>query len=539
MERSLNEENVNKKNTAEVSALWEAAEHTPYGKYPETVEYTLGKISGANNSNLPVGETYENNAYTRYLKEMLNIQNKDVFELEDSKAYEEAVQMAVEDHEIPDIMVVKGRDTLKKLVDAGMIEDLSKVYEECTTDKIKEMYQSYGENVLQSAVFGGKLYAFPDTVIDHGAMLLWLRKDWMDELGLDEPETMEDAMEIIRQFTEQDMAGNGETIGLACSTDLVVESSYSYGVDPIFTKFYSKPKEWILNSEGKAVYGSVTQETKHALEYLSRLYQEGILDSRFLLRTPENIDRLIIEGKCGAMFGRWWAPNNPLSEAYGKNPDISWKPYILTAQEENKLRRFESYYDWLYVVVRKGYEHPEIVGKYVSVLFDYTRYEDKNAGEINDYFSLNVDPTARPMNINVDYKDALYRVEKNLTDALEKKISGEELSGLEKAYFNTCKSYLNGNLTTSNAWAAYASRIQAIGLLADAGLSEGMIPLSMGEADGEVPEELQRLETNAFLQIVSGEKPVGYFETFVEEWYAKGGLELTRKVRASYEESLR
>ena len=36
---------------------WRAAETTPLGKYPETVEYTLGKISGANNSNLPIGDT--------------------------------------------------------------------------------------------------------------------------------------------------------------------------------------------------------------------------------------------------------------------------------------------------------------------------------------------------------------------------------------------------------------------------------------------------------------------------------------------------
>lgn len=54
------------------------AMHTPLGKYPETVTYTLGKIAGANNSNLPVGDTYENNAYTRYLKKILNIQNEKV-----------------------------------------------------------------------------------------------------------------------------------------------------------------------------------------------------------------------------------------------------------------------------------------------------------------------------------------------------------------------------------------------------------------------------------------------------------------------------
>ena len=48
------------------------------------------------------------------------------------------------------------------------------------------------------------------------------------------------------------------------------------------------------------------------------------------------------------------------------------------------------------IVVRKGYEHPEIVGKYVSTLFDYGRFEDqKQSDEINEYFSLNVDPTAR------------------------------------------------------------------------------------------------------------------------------------------------
>lgn len=55
------------------SGLWEKASTTPYGKYPELVTYTLGQMSGANNSNLPAGNTYEDSAYTRYLKEILNV----------------------------------------------------------------------------------------------------------------------------------------------------------------------------------------------------------------------------------------------------------------------------------------------------------------------------------------------------------------------------------------------------------------------------------------------------------------------------------
>lgn len=508
---------------------YERAKHTPYGKYPKTVTYTLGKIAGANNANLPVGATYENNAYTRYLKNMLNIQNKDVFELEDGPTYEQAVEMETEDNNIPDVLVIKGRDTLKRLVDKGMVADLTDVYKECTTDRIKAMYNSYGKGLLDSATFNGKLYAFPETVIDDGSMLLWMREDWIKELGLSDPKSMSDAMNIIREFKEKDLAGDGSTVGLALSTDLVSGGSTTYSVDPIFTEFGAVPGKWTLDAAGNVVYGSVMEETKAALTYLNELYRNGTLDSHFLLRRTENLDQMVARGQCGAIFGDWWAPNNPLSTTSKCDKAAVWKPYLLTGQKRETL---ETYNDRMYVVVRKGYQHPEIVGKYVSVLFDYTRYEDRNARDINDYFSMNVDPTARPMNINVDYWDGLYRTSDHIQQALDGKIRVQELTGIEKAYYETCKSYLNGSLTTVNAWAAYASRIEAVGLLSKSG--RGTLPLSMGDADGEIPQHLKDLEKETFLQIICGEKPPDYFDEFVKEWYKEGGGELTKQVEEAY-----
>ena len=55
---------------------WEEARTTPYGSILKLLTYTLAQMNGANNSNLPKGQTYENNEYTRYLKKMLNIQNE-------------------------------------------------------------------------------------------------------------------------------------------------------------------------------------------------------------------------------------------------------------------------------------------------------------------------------------------------------------------------------------------------------------------------------------------------------------------------------
>lgn len=186
------------------SRSWEQAETTPLGKYPELVTYTLGQMKGANNSNLPDGQTYEDNAYTRYLKKTLNIQNKNVF-MESEERYDEALNILVKDRNLPDVFLVSDRETLEELVENDLIEDLTEVYKSCASDKIKEMYESYGEELLASGTFDGKLYALPETAIDDGQQLLWLRHDWMEQLGLKEPKTLEEAFSVIRAFQENRM----------------------------------------------------------------------------------------------------------------------------------------------------------------------------------------------------------------------------------------------------------------------------------------------------------------------------------------------
>lgn len=385
---------------------WEKASTTAYGKYPELVTYTLGQLNGANNSNLPEGNTYEDNAYTRYLKEILNVQNQSIY-MEREDRYNDYVNVLVNDHTLPDVLVVCDRETLYNLVENDLIEDLTEVYANCTSPRIKAMYNSYGSQLLGAGTFDGKLMALPEAVIDHGPCLLWLRKDWMEQLGLEEPESFEEAMDIIQAFQENRMGAEEgeEPVGLVCDTNLVSVTSQNYSVEPVFEKFYAYPRRWIKDENGEIVYGSLTKETKSALAYLRELYKRGILDENFALRAQNNLRDLVVEGKCGAFFGLWWTPNNPLMEEIENDPEADWEPYYLTADYQEKNNVYTSFSDNKYVVVRKGYEHPEIIMKIVSVLFDYSRFEDKeNADEINSYFGLNVDPTARPLVIRITTK---------------------------------------------------------------------------------------------------------------------------------------
>ena len=508
----------------------EKAETTPYGAYPELVTYTLAQISGANNSNLPEGNTYEDNAYTRYLRKMLNIQNDTVY-MDTEERYSELVNILVKDQNLPDIMVVTDREILKELVENDLVEDLTEVFEKCTSPRIKEMYESYGDALLNSGKFNGRLMAVPETVIDHGPNLLWLRKDWMEELGQEEPETLEDAFEIIDAFVQNRMGTeDGETpVGLACDTNLVDTTSSSYSVDPVFDSFGANPQRWI-SQDGEIVYGSLTEETKEALDYLHKLYDRGILDRNFALRAPNNLRDLVVNGKCGAFFGLWWTPNNPLMESYEKNSEADWEPYYL--QELADKNVYESFRDNKYVVVRKGYEHPEIVMKIISVLFDYTRYEAEDAREVNEYFALNVDPTARPLVINVDYNEATYQATENIEAALNGNYPEGNLTAIEQSYYQACSSYLSGNDYTAEDWAAYKSRISAVGLLVDKHYTPA-VRSYLDDAGGEIPQSLRQFETSTFIQIIMGEKPVSYFETFVEQWYQQGGHELTQQIRLS------
>lgn len=464
---------------------WEKASTTAYGKYPELVTYTLGQLNGANNSNLPEGNTYEDNAYTRYLKEILNVQNQSIY-MEREDRYNDYVNVLVNDHTLPDVLVVCDRETLYNLVENDLIEDLTEVYANCTSPRIKAMYNSYGSQLLGAGTFDGKLMALPEAVIDHGPCLLWLRKDWMEQLGL---------------------------------------------VEPVFEKFYAYPRRWIKDENGEIVYGSLTKETKSALAYLRELYKRGILDQNFALRAQNNLRDLVVEGKCGAFFGLWWTPNNPLMDEIENDPEADWEPYYLTADYQEKNNVYTSFSDNKYVVVRKGYEHPEIIMKIVSVLFDYSRFEDKeNADEINSYFGLNVDPTARPLVINVDYNEAIYNVTKDIRRVIAGTQKESNLSALEKSYYSACIKYLSGEDVTAEDWAAYKSRISAVGVLVD-GNYKPLQRQYLEESDGEVPNILASLEKNAFIQLIMGEQPMDYFDTFVQEWYAQGGQELTEKIR--------
>lgn len=526
----------------EYNARMEEARTTPFGAYPETIEYTLGKMTSVNNSNMPENDTYTDNAYTRYIKSVINVQNVDVFEANDSQ-YDTNVSMVISMGSLPDIMVVSSQDEVEQLVEAGLIEDLTESYNNCISDRIRKMYESYGDSLKDMVTYDGKIMALPETNITDGPNLVWLRKDWMDKLGLSEPHTIDDVVNIVKHFISEDPGNNGEdasgkpnTVGLAVDTDVTGECGYSseFLLDIIFACFGAYPKQWIMNDDGEIVYGSVTDEAKEALSYISSLYNQGVIDNDFLLRTSTNICELIENGMCGSFFGPWWAPNNPLVNAVSRNPDADWQPYLIATDSDGTTSYHSQNPCYKYVVVRKGYEHPEIAAKMISVMFDKVRFDCTDSEEFKNYYQLNVEPTARPLSINVDYNNALSICYRNIDATISGRKNPDSLELLERSFYDACSEYIKNANKTSTQWAAYMSRIKACSLIAQDNIK--VVDSLYFKTTDTMKSHWWRLkakEKEAYLKIISGEEDISYFDTFVKEWNEQGGQTITSEVSES------
>ena len=526
----------------EYNARMEEARTTPFGAYPETIEYTLGKMTSVNNSNMPENDTYTDNAYTRYIKSVINVQNVDVFEANDSQ-YDTNVSMVISMGSLPDIMVVSSQDEVEQLVEAGLIEDLTESYNNCISDRIRKMYESYGDSLKDMVTYDGKIMALPETNITDGPNLVWLRKDWMDKLGLSEPHTIDDVVNIVKHFISEDPENNGvdasgkpNTVGLAVDTDVTGECGYSseFLLDIIFACFGAYPKQWIMNDDGEIVYGSVTDEAKEALSYINSLYNQGVIDNDFLLRTSTNICELIENGLCGSFFGPWWAPNNPLANAVSRNPDADWQPYLIATDSDGTTSYHSQNPCYKYVVVRKGYEHPEIAAKMISVMFDKVRFDCTDSEEFKNYYQINVEPTARPLSINVDYNNALSICYRNIDAAISGRKNPDSLELLERSFYDACSEYIKNANKTSTQWAAYMSRIKACSLIAQDNIK--VVDSLYFKTTDTMKSHWWRLkakEKEAYLKIISGEEDISYFDTFVKEWNEQGGQTITSEVSES------
>ncbi|MDF2921528.1 MAG: hypothetical protein K0R57_442 [Paenibacillaceae bacterium] len=138
----------------------------------------------------------------------------------------------------------------------------------------------------------GVIYAFPgigvgNTNVSSG---LVLRKDWLDELGLAVPETIDEWTHVLRQFKEKKNAKTPLTMVMG-----------DFGPDR-FNGAYGVGATFYQNG-GKVKYGPYEQAYKDYLAQMNVWFKEGLLDPDFSTQDAKSKDAKVTNGTAGAYAG--------------------------------------------------------------------------------------------------------------------------------------------------------------------------------------------------------------------------------------------
>jgi len=265
------------------------------------------------------GETVTDNAWISLYNEN-NIFPEILYEVDPSQA-ETKMSTAIMSGDYPDIIQTTAAD-YKTYVESGVIADITDVYEKYASDELKEYMAVDGGMTLEALEVDGRLYALPKVEDPFsGAYMMFIRQDWLDNLGLKIPVTMDDLKAVAYAFTYDDPDGNGknDTYGLALDGINIINKSVG-NTDPVFNAFGcylgSDGMTYIENENGEITWGGVNAEgMKSALQFLRDLYTDGSLAKDFITMDSESVFQETGSGRCGIWFGPNWGGMNPAKDA--------------------------------------------------------------------------------------------------------------------------------------------------------------------------------------------------------------------------------
>ena len=520
------------------------ASENAFAKYDETVEISSVKNLGASGLDFPEGDSLEDNVWSRYLEETLNIKLNWLWST-NSEQYPQKVNIAITSDDIPDVMQVSASQ-LKMMYDNGQIMDITDVMKENLAPYTEEVLNSDGGLGLQAATFDGKLYAIPKVGSPLlTAKVLWIRTDWLENLGLELPKTVEDMRNLAEAFTTQDPDGNGEddTIGIlgpSNSDHMNAIGGNQYGLDPLFSSFQSYPQYWLQGKDGTVEYGSIQPETRDALEKISELYTNKLIDPEMLVRSDSK--EPLLAGKVGIFFGPWWSGYTVADATLAGAAD--WRAYFTPLSEDGNYYTHMAEPTTQYVVASKACKNPEAAFKIINYLIEnQQKWVDEGISTTemvtSDFYPLyNTYDNADEIEVSYDVLTKYLAGETTMDDVdfSKHKLLKSDMEAVKKLKkepyddFSLDKWNLDSDIAKNNL-----PRLVAI-LVGDApSVNEKYVPVyNAYNGQTETMEtkwaNLKKMEEETFSKIVMGKADISEFDTFVKNWKSQGGDQILKEI---------
>ncbi|MCL2096202.1 MAG: extracellular solute-binding protein [Oscillospiraceae bacterium] len=164
---------------------------------------------------------------------------------------------------------------LQEYINRGNIISLTSLIE-TYGEHIKELFAGFPEyNIRENMTSAdGHIYFMPgfgSSVIRKYRHMMWVNKNWLDELGLDPPETTEEFADMLRAFKN----AYPDKIPMSGTEQAYSKQPYNF----LFNAFIynDENNSRLYPEDGKLVFSPVRNEWRNALLYMRGLYGEGLI----------------------------------------------------------------------------------------------------------------------------------------------------------------------------------------------------------------------------------------------------------------------
>jgi len=177
------------------------------------------------------------------------------------------------------------------------------------------------EQTIASARIDGHLYGVPfqKPMARYGVLI---RQDWLDNLGLETPHTIEELSEVAVAFATQDPDGNGQddTTGFIDRLE-----SFKLGFKSLAGHF-GAGNNWAVTDDDEVVPSFQTDEFKQAMEWYRGLYEQGAVNGEFVTMQKQNQQDAIAQGKGGIVVTGLFEAKNYMNLALSADPNtpMAW-----------------------------------------------------------------------------------------------------------------------------------------------------------------------------------------------------------------------
>ena len=285
-----------------------AASELVDGKFAETREITVEIYDRGNDG----GSNPEDNDYTRWIQEQM-------LEKHNVKVNYQKVPRWTEVDDInnllaggtaPDVCVTYSYPTVQTYADMGGVIDLAPYLEEYKAD-LPNLWGWLGETNLywDKDPATGNVWAVEAKLANMNRVVTFIRQDWLDQLGLEEPTTKEEFHDVLVAFKD-----NADTL-LGADADKIVPYSVSFDVGwraaTLIESFLDpamSDKEYYVNGFDDR---KLTQNgTKEAVRLLNEWYNEGLMWNDFAIYGSGDTteDDMMKAGYVGAFSHNWDYP---------------------------------------------------------------------------------------------------------------------------------------------------------------------------------------------------------------------------------------